>query len=62
MNAIDAAMHRLQGRTQDPRMTVCEWARVMTSARRSTLPSVRADRLRAAAEFRQELARERSGG
>lgn len=38
---------------------VCEWAGVVTSARRSSLPAVRADRLRSAAEFRAEIAREK---
>jgi hypothetical protein len=34
---------------------VCDWARVMMSCRAADLPSVRADRLRAAAEFRRML-------
>ena len=34
---------------------VCEWTRVMISARSAALPSVVHDRLRAAAEFRRML-------
>lgn len=40
---------------------VCDWAQAMTSARRSALPAVRADRLRSAAEYRAEIAREKGG-
>ncbi len=39
---------------------VCDWAQVMASARRSSLPMVKADRLRSAAEFRAEIARLKS--
>lgn len=38
---------------------VCDWARVVASARRSSLPAVKADRLRSAAEYRAEIAREK---
>jgi hypothetical protein len=39
-----------------------DWASSMISARRVTLPAVKHDRLRAAAEFRLEIARRRSVG
>lgn len=52
--AIDAAMARAFPRFGHD---VCEWARVMVGAHRARLPVVRHDRLRAAAEFRLELAR-----
>jgi len=39
---------------------VCDWAGVMASARRSSLPAVKADRLRSAAEYRAEIAREKA--
>ena len=41
---------------------VCDWAQVMSSARHSCLPAVKADRLRSAAEFRAEIAREKGRG
>jgi len=55
---IDAAMSRLFPLLGGD---VCDWARVMVSCRRSNLPAVRADRLRAAAEFRQAMADQRKG-
>lgn len=62
--AITCAMCRVFDRLSAQRAfaaswLVCDWAHVMASARRSSLPAVRADRLRSAAEYRAEIARMR---
>ena len=48
-------MHRL-GKRRAFYADICHWTGCMFSAARVTLPGVRADRLRSAAEFRQEMA------
>ena len=52
--AVDAAMARAFPRFG---FDMCDWARAMVGAHRASLAVVRHDRLRAAAEFRLELAR-----
>lgn len=51
MNAIDIMDRHFTKYGHD----LCEWTRCMIEARSSVIPSVKADRLRAAAEFRAML-------
>jgi hypothetical protein len=59
--AVNTAFHRwFGGPHYAAAWIICEWGRVMASARESARPDVKADRLRAAAEYRAEIAREKN--